>query len=118
MRRLLTLGAALLVGFVAIRWLNVYGDAPWFVASDALTTLTSFLSLTKYPPSLLFLLATLGPGRFCWRCSMRPRTGESPRRFFDLRGGPDVLLRPPSVRAEGRLPRRLCSVRAKSGRVT
>ena len=61
-RRLLTLGAALLAGFVAVRWLNVYGDAPWFVAPDALTTLMSFLSLTKYPPSLLFLLATLGAG--------------------------------------------------------
>ena len=61
-RRLLALGAALLAGFVAIRWLNVYGDAPWFAAPDALTTLMSFLSLTKYPPSLLFLLATLGAG--------------------------------------------------------
>ncbi len=61
-RRLLTLGAALLAGFAAIRWLNVYGDAPWFVAPDALTTLMSFLTLTKYPPSLLFLLATLGAG--------------------------------------------------------
>ena len=61
-RRLLALGAALLAAFAAIRWLNVYGDAPWFVADDSLTTLMSFLSLTKYPPSLLFLLATLGGG--------------------------------------------------------
>ena len=61
-RRLLTLGAVLLAGFAAIRWLNVYGDAPWFAAPDALTTLMSFLSLTKYPPSLLFLLVTLGAG--------------------------------------------------------
>ncbi len=61
-RRLLGLGAALLAAFVAIRWLNVYGDAPWFVGPDVATTLMSFLSLTKYPPSLLFLLATLGGG--------------------------------------------------------
>ena len=61
-RRLLALGAALLAAFAAIRWLNVYGDAPWFVGPDTLTTLMSFLSLTKYPPSLLFLLATLGAG--------------------------------------------------------
>ena len=61
-RRLLTLGAALLIGFGALRWLNVYGDIPWFVAQDSLTTAMSFLSLTKYPPSLLFLLATLGAG--------------------------------------------------------
>ena len=61
-RRLLALGGALLAAFATIRWLNVYGDAPWFVAPDAVTTLMSFLSLTKYPPSLLFLLATLGAG--------------------------------------------------------
>lgn len=61
-RRLLALGAALLAAFAVIRGLNVYGDAPWFEAPDAVTTLMSFLSLTKYPPSLLFLLATLGAG--------------------------------------------------------
>ena len=61
-RRLLALGAGLLAGFAAIRWLNAYGDVPWFLADDALTTLMSFLSLTKYPPSLLFLLVTLGGG--------------------------------------------------------
>ncbi len=61
-RDLMGMGAALLAAFVAIRWLNVYGDAPWFVAAEPMTTLMSFLSLTKYPPSLLFLLATLGFG--------------------------------------------------------
>ena len=61
-RRLLALGAVLLAGFGALRWLNLYGDAPWFAAGDSVTTLMSFLSLTKYPPSLLFLLATLGAG--------------------------------------------------------
>lgn len=61
-RGLLTLGAALLAAFWAIRWLNFYGDAPRLVAEDPLTTLMSFLSLTKYPPSLLFLLSTLGAG--------------------------------------------------------
>ena len=61
-RRLSAFGAALLAGFVAIRWLNSYGDAPWSPHADGLTTLTSFLALTKYPPSLLFLLVTLGLG--------------------------------------------------------
>lgn len=61
-RRLATLGAGLLAAFAALRWLNVYGDAPRFAADDAVTTLMSFLSLTKYPPSLLFLLSTLGAG--------------------------------------------------------
>ena len=60
--RLLTLGAALLVGFFGLRWLNVYGDVPWFAAGDLVTTAMSFLALTKYPPSLLFVLITLGFG--------------------------------------------------------
>lgn len=61
-RRLATLGAGLLAAFAAVRWLNFYGDAPWFVADEAVTTVMSFLALTKYPPSLLFLLSTLGAG--------------------------------------------------------
>jgi uncharacterized membrane protein len=61
-RRLLALGAAMLAAFVALRTLNVYGDAPWVDTGDALRTTMSFLALTKYPPSLLFLLPTLGLG--------------------------------------------------------
>lgn len=61
-RSLAALGGGLLAAFAAVRWLNVYGDTPWFVANDPVTTLMSFLSLTKYPPSLLFLLITLGGG--------------------------------------------------------
>lgn len=61
-RRLLIVGAALIIGFVAIRYLNVYGDKPWFHAETQLRTVMSFLSLTKYPPSLLFLMPTVGTG--------------------------------------------------------
>lgn len=61
-RRLVMLGTALLVAFVALRLLNVYGDEPWIYTGDGLRTLMSFLALTKYPPSLLFLLPTLGLG--------------------------------------------------------
>ena len=61
-RRLVIVGAALIVGFVAIRYLNFYGDKPWFDAETPLRTVMSFLSLTKYPPSLLFLMPTVGTG--------------------------------------------------------
>ncbi len=62
-RRLMTAGALMLVGFMVLRALNVYGDKPWFVVEgEPLRTIMSFLALTKYPPSLLFLLPTLGLG--------------------------------------------------------
>ncbi|QXI30659.1 DUF1624 domain-containing protein [Pseudomonas vanderleydeniana] len=60
--RLLKLGGGLLLAFVVIRYLNVYGDAPWVHTGDSLRTLMSFLSARKYPPSLMFLLPTLGVG--------------------------------------------------------
>ena len=61
-RRLRAVGVGLIVGFVVLRWLNVYGDAPWFQAETPLRTVMSFLALTKYPPSLLFLMSTIGVG--------------------------------------------------------
>lgn len=62
-RRLIALGGAMLALFFLMRAINVYGDKPWFVvAGDPGLTVMSFFSLTKYPPSLLFLLFTLGIG--------------------------------------------------------
>lgn len=62
-RALLALGFGMLAAFVALRLLNGYGDKPWFgVPNDPLRTFLGFISLTKYPPSLLFLLPTLGLG--------------------------------------------------------
>lgn len=60
---LLLTGTAMIVGFLILRGLNLYDDAPWFVVpGEPLRTVMSFLALTKYPPSLLFLLPTLGIG--------------------------------------------------------
>jgi uncharacterized membrane protein len=62
-RRLLTTwGTVLIVAFVVVRAVNVYGDpAPWSSQPSPMFTLLSFLRTTKYPPSLAFLLMTIGP---------------------------------------------------------
>src|SRR5262249_30248745 len=54
------LGAGLTAAFLVIRGINVYGDpAPWVAMSGK--TLLSFLRCTKYPPSLGYILMTIGP---------------------------------------------------------
>jgi uncharacterized membrane protein len=62
-RRILCLtGAALVVGFILLRAMNIYGDPQrWSTQATATLTALSFLRTTKYPPSLLFLMMTLGP---------------------------------------------------------
>ena len=61
-RILLWIGAGSTLAFVILRAANVYGDpAPWTAQKTAVYTLFSFLNCTKYPPSLDFLLMTLGP---------------------------------------------------------
>ncbi len=55
-------GLMLTLAFVALRLLNLYGDpAKWQHGDTFGRTLISFLNVTKNPPSLIFLLMTLGP---------------------------------------------------------
>jgi uncharacterized membrane protein len=71
-RMLFRLGMVLTVAFVLVRWMNVYGDPqPWT------GSMLSFLRTTKYPPSLQFLLMTLGPAMLIW--SWFERMTFSPR---------------------------------------
>jgi len=61
-RTTLRLGLATTAAFVTLRLANVYGDPlPWSSDGGALRAMLSFLNCEKYPPSLLFLLMTLGP---------------------------------------------------------
>jgi uncharacterized membrane protein len=59
---LFVLGAALTLAFIRLRLENFAGDPrPWSKQPTDLFTVLSFLNCTKYPPSLLYLLMTLGP---------------------------------------------------------
>lgn len=71
-RRLLCTGWGMLAAFAALRLINVYGDAPWQHDADALTAVMSFFNLTKYPPSLLFVLFTVGIGLLLLRVYEAP----------------------------------------------
>jgi uncharacterized membrane protein len=54
-------GMAVLILFVILRYINIYGDpSKWSHQKDALFTFLSFMNVSKYPPSLLYTLVTLG----------------------------------------------------------
>jgi uncharacterized membrane protein len=56
------LGAGAIVAFTGLRAINIYGDpVHWSTQKSTAFTMLSFLNTNKYPPSLLYLLMTLGP---------------------------------------------------------
>ena len=56
--------------FVALRVANMYGDPrPWSPQKSPLFTVLSFINVTKTPPSLLFVLVTVGPALLFLRWS-------------------------------------------------
>ncbi len=82
-RILLRLGCAATIGFLLLRWSDVYGDPISFAshlagleeagASSFAMSVVAFLNTTKYPPSLLYLLMTLGPALiFLGLCTESP----------------------------------------------
>ncbi len=77
-RHLAIVGVAVTLGFVILRALNGYGDpAPWTPQSSATFTALSFLNTSKYPPSLAFLLMTLGPALLLLAWFERPSLKDS-----------------------------------------
>jgi uncharacterized membrane protein len=57
----LKVGIVSLAFFFILRFINVYGDpVSWAVQKSGLFTVLSFVNVTKYPPSLMFCLLTLG----------------------------------------------------------
>ena len=74
-RLLLAIGGTATALFIMLRAINIYGDpAPWSTQKNLVFTVLSFVNTTKYPPSLLFLLMTLGPAILALA-------------FFEARGG-------------------------------
>jgi uncharacterized membrane protein len=75
-RFLLRLGLSLIAGFIVLRATNVYGDpSKWDAQKTLAFTVLSFINTTKYPPSLLFLMMTLGPAMLLLRAFERGRSG-------------------------------------------
>ncbi len=93
-RALLNVGGAAVVLFFLLRVLNIYGDpSPWSNQPSLLFTVLSFVRCSKYPPSLLYLLMTLGPalillgaleGRSNWLAERFEVFGQVPLFYYLL----------------------------------
>ena len=70
---LLKTGLGLIAAFIILRAFDIYGDPhKWSIQTGSgMKTMMSFLNTTKYPPSLLYLLMTLGPAAVL--CSVADR---------------------------------------------
>ena len=82
-RLLLAIGTAATAGFLIVRAVNGYGDpVPWSPQRSPVFTALSFLNTSKYPPSLDFLLMTLGPGLIALAWLDRPWRPSNPLLVF------------------------------------
>ena len=72
-KTLLRLGLGSIALFVLLRGINVYGDpSHWSVQRNGVFTFISFLNVTKYPPSLLYILMTIGPAMIFLAVTEKP----------------------------------------------
>ena len=73
---LLRAGVAAVTVFFVLRVVNIYGDPrPWSIQKTPLFTFFSFINVTKTPPSLFFVLVTIGPALLFlrWADASTPR---------------------------------------------
>lgn len=60
-KQLIAIGMSLLACLLVLRGFNIYGELlPWQSQGSALLTLMDSVNFTKYPPSLNFLMLTIG----------------------------------------------------------
>ena len=73
-RMLFQIAITALALFCMLRALNAYGDpAHWRTYPTAMATVMSFFNVSKYPPSLLYVLITLGVSLLCMLALQRLR---------------------------------------------
>ncbi len=82
---LLGIGLTATCSFIVLRFSNLYGDPfPWQPQGNITNTILSFIKCQKYPPSLLYLLMTIGPAITLMPLLERFRGGIA--RFFSVYG--------------------------------
>ncbi|MBP2545330.1 DUF1624 domain-containing protein [Acinetobacter guillouiae] len=72
--KLLIFGFSSIALFLLLRAINVYGDHAWTVMPTWTETFMSFMNLTKYPPSLFFILWNVGVGLVLLVCLQKIET--------------------------------------------
>jgi len=87
-RWLLWAGTGALAGFALLRAVNGYGDAPWQLHDSTVRTMMSVFNVTKYPPSLQFLLLTGGTGLLLLRLYEQPAVARALRPLADIGAAP------------------------------
>jgi uncharacterized membrane protein len=72
-KMLILIGAICILLFIVIRIINSYGDkSHWADQETPVFTFLSFINTTKYPPSLLYILMTIGPAILFLAFTERP----------------------------------------------
>lgn len=84
-KKLIFGGLTTSVLFVVLRYINIYGDPiAWAPQKNFSFTVISFLNLNKYPPSLFFILMTVGPVLITLGYLQKYFLGKTPNQFAKI----------------------------------